>query len=306
MPTILVVDDLASDRRLAGALLETNSDWDIIYASDGKEALTQLELHIPDLVVTDLMMPEMDGLELVKHVKSEYPLIPVILMTAKGSEEIAVQALNLGAASYVTKRGLAQDLHDTAERVLTVAREDRSYLRLMHRMTKHESTFVVENDLSLIFSLVGYLQQAVRCMWLGDETVRLRVGVAVEEALLNAYYHGNLEVPKDLRVEDRATYYQLAQQRCQESPYRDRRLAIDVNLSRSEAVYIIRDEGQGFDPASLPDPTDPVNLDKVTGRGLLLMRTFMDDVQFNARGNEVTLTKQRKPSEIESPSPASA
>jgi len=63
----------------------------------------------------------------------------------------------------------------------------------------------------------------------------------------------------------------------------------------------VRDEGPGFDPASLPDPTDPANLDRPCGRGMLLMRTFMDNVIYNDRGNEVTLFKEREsePDEIE-------
>ncbi len=64
-------------------------------------------------------------------------------------------------------------------------------------------------------------------------------------------------------------------------------------------MVIIRDEGKGFDPNSLPDPTDPVNLDKVSGRGLLLMRTFVDGVRFNECGNEVTLIKRRRPAEVD-------
>jgi anti-sigma regulatory factor (Ser/Thr protein kinase) len=55
----------------------------------------------------------------------------------------------------------------------------------------------------------------------------------------------------------------------------------------------MRDEGPGFDPKELPDPTDPENLLKLSGRGILLMRTFMDDVKFNDRGNEVTMVKRR-------------
>ncbi len=67
---------------------------------------------------------------------------------------------------------------------------------------------------------------------------------------------------------------------------------MEVRLARDKAVFVVRDEGCGFDPSSLPDPTDPANLDKVTGRGILLMRAFMDQVEFNARGNEVTMVKQ--------------
>ena len=75
-------------------------------------------------------------------------------------------------------------------------------------------------------------------------------------------------------------------------PTSDRRIEVEVRLARDKAVFVVRDEGLGFDPQSLPDPTDPANLDKTTGRGILLMRAFMDQVEFNARGNEVTMVKQ--------------
>ena len=63
-------------------------------------------------------------------------------------------------------------------------------------------------------------------------------------------------------------------------------------LQPDRFVVEVSDDGPGFDPESLPDPTDPANLDRVSGRGLLLMKTFMDDVTYNATGNEVTMTKR--------------
>ena len=63
--------------------------------------------------------------------------------------------------------------------------------------------------------------------------------------------------------------------------------------TRTEATYVIRDEGRGFDPAALSDPTSPQNLDRLTGRGLFLIRTFMDEVRHNDVGNEITLVKRR-------------
>ena len=265
----------------------------MLYAADGREALDQLELHIPDIVVTDLQMPELDGLELVKAVKEEYPLIPVIIITSQGSEEVAVQALQQGAASYVPKSALAQDLEETVERVLAVSHEERSQSKLMRRMSDNECSFVLENDLSLIFSLVSFLRSTVRCMRYCSETDHLRIGIALEEALLNAYYHGNLEIGSELREVDHKAYYELARQRCDEETYRDRRIYLQAKLSQSEAVFVIRDEGAGFDPSVLPDPTDPVNLERPSGRGVLLMKTFMDEVNYNDVGNQVEMIKRR-------------
>lgn len=213
MTTVLVVDDSPIDCKLAGGLLEQGSDWNIIYAANGARALEQIELHIPDLVLTDMLMPEMDGLELVSAVRKEYPLIPVILMTAHGSEEIAVKALQRGAASYVPKRRLAHDLTNTVQLVLSAAGSDRSYSQLMNRMISGDCQFVLENDLSLIASAAQYLQEAVSNLRICDDADRLRVGIALEEALLNAYYHGNLQVSSELREQDARAYYELASER---------------------------------------------------------------------------------------------
>jgi anti-sigma regulatory factor (Ser/Thr protein kinase) len=64
-------------------------------------------------------------------------------------------------------------------------------------------------------------------------------------------------------------------------------------LTRHEATFSVRDEGSGFDPALLPDPTDPANLGRVSGRGLLLIHTFMDRVEHNEKGNQIVMTKFR-------------
>src|SRR5262245_24318377 len=110
MAKILIVDDNAMDRVTAGRLVEKGNGLKPLFAEDGKQALAAIARDAPDLVLTDLLMPDMDGLELVKVVRERHPLVPVILMTNFGSEEIAIQALKKGAASYVPKRNLARDL----------------------------------------------------------------------------------------------------------------------------------------------------------------------------------------------------
>ena len=89
---------------LANRCIESlGEDFEVEFATDGREALEVVGRIDVDLVVTDLRMPEIDGLELVKRLREEHPLVPVILMTARGSEQIAVKALAAGAASYVPK-----------------------------------------------------------------------------------------------------------------------------------------------------------------------------------------------------------
>lgn len=294
MTQILVVDDSATDRRLAGGLLERRPGWAVDYAGDGREALARIAVRPPELILTDMQMPELNGLELVEAVQRDYPLIPLVLMTAQGSERIAVDALERGAASYVPKRELAQDLVAVIERVLVLSEERQTKRTLMERMRTLKAQFVLSNESTLLTSAVAYLQGLIRDMGLLTESERLRVGVALEEALLNAAYHGNLEVNSELREHDHALFYNLARERTSILPYSLRTIALDVELSAERIRYVVRDEGPGFDPCMLPDPTDPANIDRPCGRGLLLMRTFMDSIEYNDMGNVVTLVKYVK------------
>ncbi|MFM9962822.1 MAG: response regulator [Planctomycetaceae bacterium] len=294
MSRVLVVDDSPVDRRLAGRLIEKLGDMEVFYAEDGQAALAQVEAHLPDVVVTDMQMPRLDGFGLVEALKAQYPLIPVILMTAAGSEAVAVKALQVGAASYVPKTALADDLADVTQRVLSMSRTQRSQTRLLNRVKRSITEYEVETDRELVLLLSSHLQQQFNAMKICSDIDGLRIGIALEEALLNAFYHGNLECCSKLREDDCQKYADLATQRTQESPYKDRHIYVTVSLSRDEASWIIRDDGPGFDPSQLPDPTAPEYLERPHGRGLMLMRTFMNEVAYNELGNEVRMVKRRK------------
>jgi serine/threonine-protein kinase RsbW len=94
------------------------------------------------------------------------------------------------------------------------------------------------------------------------------IRLAVEEALVNAIKHGN-----------------------QMDPSRKVRVAFQVSQEKFEVL--IADEGQGFDPCDVPDPTAPENLERPCGRGIMLMRHYMTTVAYNARGNIVSMSKLR-------------
>ena len=293
MPTILVVDDAQSDREIAQKFLTREAGFEVWHATDGADALAKMEQAVPDLVITDLEMPYVDGLQLVATLRQSYPLIPVILMTSRGDAQVAAAALHEGAASYVPKRMLALDLLDTVRNVLEVSRHGQKQTPLFDRVTQLQCTIVLENDRQLIAPLVRYLQEEVVRLGLCDQAESIRIGIALEEGLTNAVYHGNLEVNSSVREQDDRSFQELIDLRSKQEPFCTRRVFLNVALSRDEGQFVLRDEGRGFDPSALLDPTDPANLDNVCGRGVLLMRTFMDEVIYNEAGNQVTLIKRR-------------
>jgi CheY-like chemotaxis protein len=280
-------------QRLAGGLIQNGTGRPVIYAKNGCEALIFLEKTVPCTVLTDLHMPEMDGFELVEAMRTKYPHIPAILMTAYGDETVAVRALKAGAAHYVPKKNLTKDLVSTIRQILKVVEGKRRKQQVLACQTARSSSFEMANDPDLIAPLVNIIQEDLDFFTIGDETTRIRVAVALQEALANALFHGNLECSSDLRQEDERIFYSLADQRRELEPYHSRRIHVASRVDRDEARIVIRDEGPGFDVTSLDKPFDPEDLMRVGGRGMILIRTFMDDVFHNETGNKITLIKRR-------------
>ena len=92
--------------------------------------------------------------------------------------------------------------------------------------------------------------------------------LALEEALTNAVQHGNKNDP-------------------------ERRVTVQCEIGDRETLIDVRDEGEGFDPRSVPDPTAAENIDIPSGRGLMLMRSFMAEVVIHPPGNRVTMRYAR-------------
>jgi hypothetical protein len=139
----------------------------------------------------------------------------------------------------------------------------------------------------------------VHGMGLCDDTDRFRVGMALKEALANALYRGNLGISYDQTREASEVLIvggelDIVRERLALPEYSERRIYVHVRLDQEQAVFVIRDDGQGFDTSKLPAKGDWSTLDADTGRGIVLMYAFLDQVAFNDTGNEVTLIKRRR------------
>jgi CheY-like chemotaxis protein/anti-sigma regulatory factor (Ser/Thr protein kinase) len=294
MKTVLVVDDSKVDQQLAAALLQ-EAGFRTETADEGRAALACVERGAPDVVLTDLQMPGMDGLELVEAIRARCPGVPVVLVTAFGSEEIAAAALRAGAASYVPKRNLHSDLASTLARVLDASAAGRPTEGARHWLVETSFRYELDSTPAWIQPVVAHLQAELTSRGICDETAVIQVGVALNEALANALHHGNLEIDSGLREEGLDVYFARIEERRSQAPYGSRKVLLRADFRQGEAVLVVRDEGKGFDPGKVADPCDAQNLARLSGRGLMLIRTFMDEVRHNDRGNEITMVKRRPP-----------
>jgi DNA-binding response OmpR family regulator len=132
-PTILVVDDEPSIREVVSIYLE-RAGYQVVVADDGQAALEALEKQPPDLVVLDLMLPEVDGLEITRRLRAKGD-IPIIMLTARREETDRILGLEMGADDYVVKPFSPREL---VSRVKAVLRRSRG-------------SMLTEDDLALAF-----------------------------------------------------------------------------------------------------------------------------------------------------------
>lgn len=287
-----IVDDDPDYRLFLGMRLKQH--WphcEIQEAVDGEEAVRVIEQWLPDVVLTDVRMPRCDGLELLSTLRAKQSIVPVIVISGMRSEEFAVAALQAGAASYMPKEQLPKLLLSTVSTVLELAMTHHNRRRVIGCLRCMDLQFELTNDHSLVAPMIKYLEDHIGSLRLCDEQELVRIGVALHESMSNAINHGNLELDSELRQEEESIYYELAEARKVMWPYCDRRVHVLASLNTDHVRFVIRDEGPGFNHRKVLDPTSAENMERIGGRGLLLIRSFMDEVSYNERGNEITLLK---------------
>lgn len=133
-----------------------------------------------------------------------------------------------------------------------------------------QANYIIElpNDLCSIGDSVEYLVERGEEAGFDDERLRLNLRVGLSEALANAMLYGNCRDPR-------------------------KRVRIEARITPDEILLRVTDEGHGFDPDRLADPTTPGNRKRIGGRGIFLIRKMMDHVEFNDKGNSITMVLAR-------------
>ena len=133
---ILVIDDELDMLMLLRMIIENNTDYEVETTNNPSEALKMVMKNDYDLVISDLKMPGMDGLELFDEVKGMKPDLPLIIITAYGSLETADEAMKMGVADFITKPFRKDSILFTINRVLELARVRRENIELKKKLEK--------------------------------------------------------------------------------------------------------------------------------------------------------------------------
>jgi CheY-like chemotaxis protein len=265
-----------------------------IEAKDGESAIELYRSLKPPVVISDVMMPKMDGLTLLREIKAIDPGAAVILMTGHGNEEILLKALQGGATNFFKKpfnvRSLIMEIHKIFQyKVETV----KSYLYSPF-LVEESKTFSLTTGTPQYHPIINQITLQLPCLLAESEILNLKIGI--EEMVINAIEHGNLGISfiEKCAAIEQGKFGDLLAARLRLGTVREKKVRISSKLTQEYFRISITDDGEGFDWRNLPELL-PENLFAYAGRGIFLTKIYYDEVIYNEKGNEVTLVKRKKP-----------
>ncbi len=273
---LLIVDDSPSMHLLVKAMLKGTS-WNPESANSGEEALARLKDRSYDVILTDIVMPQMDGLSLLRRIGEIHPDASVLVMTSESRPDRIVGSIRGHAFGYLSKPFSREQLTDA----LSDARAARMEPDDIEVLSDKPNWITVRArcKMDVAGRLVRFFRELPSDL---DADERDAVAMAFRELLTNAIEHGGKLDP-------------------------GQKVELHFIHTKTSSIYYVRDPGEGFSfdklaHAAISHPGDPLEHIKVRedlgirpgGFGLLLLNQFADELIYNAKGNEVMLIKTTK------------
>ncbi|HTB20408.1 MAG TPA: response regulator [Bryobacteraceae bacterium] len=271
---LLIVDDDPSIHELIVAML-AGTNWQTNSVSGGAEALTSLENNSYDILLVDILMPGMDGLELLAKIRARHPDTPVVMMTVKNTPDHVLGSLRREAAAYISKPFSRETLFATLQNALSDSVRGDDIKILSDK--PHWISLQLRCRLATADRLTQFVRELPSDL---EPDQREQIAMAFRELLMNAVEHGGHLDP-------------------------DKTVDLSYIRTARTIVYYIRDPGEGFSMNTLAhaaiantaeEPFRHVELRRQMGIrpggfGLLMTKSFADELIYSAKGNEVILIK---------------
>ena len=258
---ILIVDD-HDDLKTALSKVFTEVGFIVETAESRDEALKLKPEKDFDLVITDLdgekAFPRENG-------KKENNCLPI--REAEELNRSYIRVFKICAINYRRENFDESELKNLVETILNYKLKFVDKTPTV-RQIREKIEFEIPSAISLMHSILEYLVKRVEKVGVVNSE-NSNLFIALDEAFVNAVKHGNkFDAAKNVRIA--------------------------ADISPKEARFTVEDEGEGFDVNAIPDPLDPENLFKTSGRGVLLIHNIMDEVRYNERGNRLEMIKRNE------------
>ena len=295
MKVLIVEDDFASREFLIN--LVKLEGYKVFSAANGFEGITEYEKHKPDLIVSDIQMPKMDGLQMLKRLREQKSDAIFIITTAYGSEDYAIDALRSGANNYLKKpierKNLLSLLKKYKSLVASRKLAKKAEGKIIERFLKVEFSTNYNHISSIVTQLINEIKDNIA------EIEKTNIELGLDELITNSIEHGNLEITYDEKQEasDDNVLTELYKKKMSNPELANRKLIIEYSHNKNWFEWIITDEGKGFDWKSIPDPTEDGHLMDLNGRGIFITHFLFDEMEYIGKGNKVRIRKYIKSEE---------
>ncbi len=261
---ILIVDNNDELRSTLEQVLR-ELGHDVVAIGNREEAINRQDLDEFDLIISDLTEDADAGIQILSEVQRKRLFVPVVVSSDQTQQPDIIKAFKMGAANYLRQPYNKEELREIVEKTLAYKLRFVEDLKVLPYV-REKIDFELPSDVNLMNGVLHYLTERVAKLGV-IRPENSNLFVALDEAFVNAVKHGNKNDPSKL-------------------------VRITAELSAKEAKFTVEDEGAGFNIQEIPDPRDPANLFKTSGRGVLLIYNIMDEVEYNERGNRLTMIKR--------------
>jgi len=292
--TILYAEDNQPLREMMRDFFEQKG-YTVLVAENGKQALKILSEEKIHLLVTDLDMPEMDGLILTKKAYQLNPDMPTIVLTGLGTIKDAIEVMKHGAVDFLAKPAKPEYLLQLVELHLQRLQVTKYSEKLPAFLTKGNVSYTLPAQEYLFLPvIVWHIANLIKQFGYIDATVLQTVKTLLHEVLTNAMYHGTLGVEsKGLRDKENGgtLFMEEIVRRALSADYANKSIRIAIDMNETQLVVEIADDGLGFDwKQKLQNAQDPKSFLLPYGRGLSIATGLWgEDFVMNEAGNVVTL-----------------
>ncbi len=242
--------------------------------------------HRFDVIVTDVNMPVLDGIELLKRLREKDYDIPVIMMTGCDDTQTLIQILRLGAIDFLLKPFKAQELIESLDKLQMIQENRKKQIEVPPFFTENIE-ITIHSQAALIATVDSFLQDRIKLFCQLHKIDELSISLCLHEALVNAVIHGNLEIESALKDKSPEQFEHIWKEREALPEFADKTVTIQCQITTEHLKFEIEDQGKGFDPQAIRN-SDPLGSH---GRGIRIIRAIMDEVFWNETGNRITMIK---------------
>lgn len=290
---ILFLDDEEMIRDLFQEIFGIIHDLTLIGTAE--EALEICKDKSFDLIITDVRLPKMSGIDFISRLRDKEINTPFIVITGNQDIEISIRALRLGAVDFFIKPFRMDAIRHSLQKFENLFIFSQELISKNHfQLTHSKQNFAVRPSLKNLNQYVNLVMRSISLIPGIHTDDILSIKLALYELLGNSIEHGFAGI----------SYEHKASLLSSDVDYVDHvdRICADINECvlleigfEDHKVYVsLKDRGAGFDPSKVPDPVTDPNASYLSGRGIFLARMNVDELVYNDIGNEVSFSKTLK------------